>query len=110
MRHPDDWNTWHRDYVTGSRYDCLWCPLQDDTAESQRRLELFKPAFSQLVALICGRVRYPDDWDTWHRDDKDDFMLQRYSVGDTLLDATGEGSTADRCVLCVFWEPKKIQS
>ena len=71
----------------------MWCPLQDDTAENQRRLELFKPAFSQLVALICGRVRYPDDWDIWHRDDKDDFMLQRYNVADTLLDATGEGSS-----------------
>ena len=64
--------------------------LQDENAESRRRLELFKPAFSQLVALIAGRVRYPDDWDTWHRDDQDEFRQQRYSVADTLQDAAGE--------------------
>ncbi len=76
----------------------MWCRLQDDTAESQRRLQLFKPAFSQLVALICGRVRYPNDWDTWHRDEKDDFMHQRFNVADTLLDATGKGTSATTCV------------
>ncbi len=62
-------------------------------ADIQRRLELFKPAFSQLVALICGRVRYPDDWDTWHQDDRDDFKQQRYNVADTLLDSAGEPSS-----------------
>lgn len=61
-----------------------------DGADSRRRLELFKPAFSQLVTLICGRVRYPEDWDTWHRDNRDEFKQQRYSVADTLLDAAGK--------------------
>ena len=70
--------------------NCYIWTLQDDRAEGERRLELFKPAFSQLIALICGRVRYPDDWDTWHRDDRDEFRQQRYSVADTLLDAAGE--------------------
>ena len=98
VRYCDGWDTWHQDVLRqkarGDSLHAEWAcaALQDDGGEGQRRLELFKPAFSQLVALICGRVRYPDDWDTWHRDDRDEFRQQRYSVADTLLDAAGEGS------------------
>ena len=64
----------------------------------QQRLELFRPAFSQLVALICGRVRYPEDWDSLHQDERDDFKQQRYGVADTLLDAAGSSA----CSLCTI--------
>lgn len=56
-------------------------------AEQSRRLELFRPAFEQLVGLIRGRVRFPDDFETWHHDERADFKRARIAVGDTLLDA-----------------------
>lgn len=56
-------------------------------AEQSRRLDLFRPAFEQLVGLIRGRVRYPDDLDTWHHDERADLKRARVAVGDTLLDA-----------------------
>ena len=64
------------------------CPSLQNGGD-QQRLELFKPAFSQLVTLICGRVCYPEDWDSLHQDERDDFKQQRYGVADTLLDAAG---------------------
>ena len=67
------------------------CPSLQNGGD-QQRLELFKPAFSQLVALICGRVRYPEDWESLHQDERDDFKQQRYGVADTLLDAAGSSA------------------
>ena len=55
--------------------------------EQLRRLELFRPAFEQLVGLIRGRVRYPKDYSTWHADERADFKRLRVAVGDILLDA-----------------------
>lgn len=49
----------------------------------------YPQAFEQLVAVVRGRVRYPEDFDTWHRDDQDEFKRSRYAIGDTLLDAAG---------------------
>lgn len=58
--------------------------------EQNRRLELFRPAFEQLVGLIRGRVRYPEDYHTWHADERADFKRLRVAVGETLLDAARE--------------------
>ena len=58
--------------------------------EQLRRLELFRPAFEQLVGLIRGRVRYPKEYSTWHADERADFKRLRVAVGDILLDAACE--------------------
>ena len=75
------------------------CPSLQNGGD-QQRLELFRPAFSQLVALICGRVRYPEDWDSLHQDERDDFKQQRYGVADTLLDAAGTFA-GSLCIICM---------
>lgn len=49
----------------------------------------FLQAFEQLVNVVRGRVRYPDDFESWHRDDQDEFKRSRFAIGDTLLDAAG---------------------
>lgn len=63
--------------------------LQETEAEQQRRKAPFYPAFSKLVALIQGKVRYPDNWEGLSDDEKKDFKHSRYEVSDTLLDAAG---------------------
>lgn len=65
-------------------------------ADQERRIQLFMPAFEQLVELIRGRVRFPDDFGNWHRDERADFRRVRVAVGDTLLDAA--------CA-CSIWMP-----
>jgi hypothetical protein len=57
--------------------------------EYEQRLAKFRPPFMKLVTLIRGRVRYPDDFDAWHKDEKLDFRRSRYAVADTLVDAAG---------------------
>lgn len=52
----------------------------------------FLQGFEQLVGVVRGRVRYPDDFDSWHRDDQDEFKRSRFAIGDTLLDAAGMSS------------------
>ena len=59
-------------------------------AEQEQRLAIFVPAFEHLVGIIRGRVRYPDDYDQWHRDERSDFKRHRVAIGDTLLDAACE--------------------
>eukprot|EP00898_Chlorokybus_atmophyticus_P004078 jgi/Chlat1/4671/Chrsp3S05637 len=56
-------------------------------AEKDRRISFFQPAFSKLVTLISGRVRYPLDFESWRDADKKDFKRSRYAVADTLIDA-----------------------
>lgn len=48
---------------------------------------MFLPAFERLIALLRGRVRLPDNWDTLHSDEQKEFKRARFGVGDTLLDA-----------------------
>jgi transportin-3 len=55
--------------------------------EADRRLSVFIPTFQRLITLIRGRVRFPNDFSTWHRDEKADFKRARVAVGDTLMDA-----------------------
>ena len=59
-------------------------------AEQNRRVALYMPAFEQLVLIMRGRVRYPSDYDQWHRDERSDFKRHRMAIGDTLLDAACE--------------------
>jgi len=56
-------------------------------SERDRRRQLFVPAYGRLVALIRGRVRYPDDFEGWRPDERADFKRQRYAVADVLIDA-----------------------
>jgi hypothetical protein len=66
----------------------LW--RSQSVEEAKMRLKLFTPAYEQLVMLMKGRVRYPEDWESWEEDDRDDFKHARQSVAETLVDAAGE--------------------
>ena len=95
--HPDDsicamsFNFWHRlsrALTVGSHPQPLFSEgpgVPKDEAE--RRLSVFKPVFQRIVGLIRGRVRFPNDFDELHRDEKADFKRGRVAVGDTLMDA-----------------------
>lgn len=67
----------------------LWLQAAAE-AESQHRKERFHPAFTRLVALIRGRVRYPDNYDSLHKDEKREFKNSRYMIADTIVDAARE--------------------
>ena len=45
--------------------------------ERERRVQLFTPTLERLVALIRGRVRFPEAFDGWHRDERQDFKRAR---------------------------------
>ncbi|KAL4538826.1 hypothetical protein Ndes2526B_g02895 [Nannochloris sp. 'desiccata'] len=55
--------------------------------EADRRVSVFIPTFQRLVTLIRGRVKFPNDFSTWNRDERADFKRARVAVGDTLMDA-----------------------
>lgn len=63
------------------------CRLQETDQERERRKAPFTPAYTKLVMLIQGRVRYPDNWDSLPGDAKREFLHSRDAVSDTLLDA-----------------------
>ena len=63
--------------------------LQESEQVMRQRRESFYPAYTKLVSLIRGRVRFPEQYDTLHEDEKRDFKAARYAVADTLLDAAG---------------------
>ena len=48
--------------------------------ERGRRVALFTPTLERLVALIRGRMRFPDGFDGWHRDERQDFKRTRWVV------------------------------
>ncbi|KXZ44767.1 hypothetical protein GPECTOR_62g882 [Gonium pectorale] len=58
-----------------------------DAAERERRRQFFLPAFERLVQLIRGRVREPESYPSWSKDEKHEFRSSRDEVGDTLDDA-----------------------
>jgi transportin-3 len=60
-------------------------PLPEE--ERRRRVAVFTPSYERLVALIRGRVKFPPDFDSWHREEKQDFKRGRVDIGDTLCDA-----------------------
>eukprot|EP00887_Chlorella_sp_A99_P006855 scaffold2.g6855.t1 len=94
--HPDDsicsmsFNFWHRlgrALTVGLHPEPLESeegPLADE--ERARRVAIFTPILERLVALIRGRVRFPDAFDSWHRDERQEFKRARIAVGDTLID------------------------
>ena len=46
-------------------------------SERERRRSFFKPAFERLVTLIRGRLRYPESWSSWSKEEHIDFKRQR---------------------------------
>lgn len=48
-------------------------------AERERRAALFTPTLERLVALIRGRVRFSEQFDSWHRDERQDFKRARWA-------------------------------
>ncbi|PSC72289.1 transportin-3 isoform X1 [Micractinium conductrix] len=94
--HPEDsicsmsFNFWHRlsrALTIGLHPEPLESeegPVSD--AERERRAALFTPTLERLVALIRGRVRFSEQFDSWHRDERQDFKRARVQVGDTLMD------------------------
>ena len=95
--HPDD-------DVASVSYEFWWrlaCRLLDtpgvgpdgsapaDGAQQQqemaRRLAAFAPAFSQFVRAAAHRVKYPEDFGQWKREDRLAFRKDRSTVGDALL-------------------------
>lgn len=40
-------------------------------------MQLFTPTLERLVALIRGRVRFSENFDAWHRDERQDFKRAR---------------------------------
>ena len=65
--------------------------LQESEQVMRQRRESFYPAYTKLVSLIRGRVRFPEQYEALHEDEKRDFKAARYAVADTLLDAAGAG-------------------
>lgn len=63
--------------------------VQETKREIEARRAQFSPAYSQLVALIAGRLRYKDfaAFEGLHEDEKEEFRRFRHYVSDTLLDA-----------------------
>jgi len=61
-------------------------PLEAE-AERARRHQLFRPAYVHLIQNIMGRLRYPDGFEHWHREERQDFKRMRYAVADTLTEA-----------------------
>ncbi len=79
-------------------------------AERERRIALFTPTLERLVALIRGRVRFHENFDSWHRDERQDFKRARQAgcscAAERLRGCTraswvlrGERSQARRLVL-----------
>eukprot|EP00899_Mesostigma_viride_P019634 jgi/Mesvir1/27672/Mv07393-RA.2 len=64
-------------------------PNQAHAQESQRqRVAAFTPAFLRLIQLVSTLVRYPVDFNDWHREERRDFKRSRYALADTLMDAS----------------------
>ena len=57
--------------------------------ERQRRVALFTPTLERLVALIRGRVRFHENFDSWHRDERSDFKRARWGADGTAGLACG---------------------
>ena len=96
-------STWH--HAVGTSYNCChWCRAGiangahvDAALPPPPIPQHFLQAFEQLVNVVRGRVRYPDDFESWHRDDQDEFRRSRFAIGDTLLDAAGTLILRCRC-------------
>jgi hypothetical protein len=58
---------------------------------------LFTPTLERLVALIRGRMRFPDGFDGWHRDERQDFKRTRWVVHCCVL-------VGGRCALLGVWQ------
>lgn len=64
-----------RQHLPGAPAESDEGPVPD--AERERRVALFTPTLERLVALIRGRVRFHEAFDSWHRDERQDFKRAR---------------------------------
>lgn len=64
--------------------------------ETQRRLGVFAPVFERLVGLVRGRVRFPDSYDSWHRDEQADFKRARCGAWGEWGHLRGRGRAGQR--------------
>lgn len=55
-------------------------------AERSRRLQVFRPSYESLVALVIFKVQYPADYAELSKEDQKDFKQTRYAVADVLID------------------------
>ncbi|CAI9112451.1 OLC1v1012903C2 [Oldenlandia corymbosa var. corymbosa] len=55
-------------------------------AERSRRLQVFRPFYESLVALVTFKVQYPSDYAELSKEDQKDFKQTRYAVADVLID------------------------
>ncbi|KAG5153695.1 hypothetical protein JHK82_011664 [Glycine max] len=58
------------------------------TAERNRRLHVFRPAYESLVSLVIFRVQYPEDYQDLSYEDLKEFKQTKYAVADVLTDAS----------------------
>ena len=61
--------------------------------ETQRRLDVFTPAYQRLVTVVAYHVQFPADFHEWHADVKQDFKQARYAIAEALEDAAGKAPT-----------------
>lgn len=63
--------------------------------ERERRRQIFVPVFERLVNSVMRRIKYPEDFDEMHREDKSEFFFMRGCISDCLRDCAavlgGEG-------------------
>ncbi|KAG2500508.1 hypothetical protein HYH03_001285 [Edaphochlamys debaryana] len=81
-------NFWHRlSRHLLSGFSAAGGSSAEEASERERRRQFFLPAFERLVQLIRGRVREPEVYSSWSKDEKHDFRAAREEVGDTLEDS-----------------------
>ncbi|GAX77385.1 hypothetical protein CEUSTIGMA_g4831.t1 [Chlamydomonas eustigma] len=64
-------------------------PSSDLDPERVRRAQFFRPAFEKLVTVVRGKVRYPEQWSAWSKEQHADFKRQRLDISDVIEDAVG---------------------
>ncbi|KAH7433967.1 hypothetical protein KP509_07G095100 [Ceratopteris richardii] len=55
--------------------------------EMERRASIFRPIFEHIISLVSHRVKYPQGFESWRKDEIADFKQTRYAVADVLVDA-----------------------
>ncbi|KAI5076843.1 hypothetical protein GOP47_0008908 [Adiantum capillus-veneris] len=93
--HPDDtiaeitFNFWYRLSSALSKRE-LYKGFDSERVielEMERRVAIFRPIFELLLSLVSYRVKFPEGFETWRKDEMADFKQTRYAVADVLMDA-----------------------
>ena len=69
--------------------------------ERERRQRVFTPTLERLVALIRGRVRFHENFDAWHRDERQDFKRARCGGGSGACRLVRKGRQPGPLCSCV---------